>query len=282
MSRRTSTSPARTRPARPIGGVKATPKVAEVPASTAAARTAVQGMSAALERLRQFAFNLARRSGSSCSRLSPTGLSTPRCETDQGGCHAVAHGCLVALAPGASPGPQSAGAEVTASNRRHGAGRRGVAGRHARRPCDRDRSPRRTRPGATPQSNTTATGSWRRRPTTARHARGGRSPPFRPDLRSAMSRTPGPSRGTLRRKDGSNIDIWVDGHGRQVGPPTPSWQAGADAVVTGVGIWLSVPATAALLVALVRRCLKHARYAGWNRDIASLVHDDGGRTNRHQ
>ena len=83
-------------------------------------------------------------------------------------------------------------------------------------------------------------------------------------------------------KDGSSIDIWVDGHGRQVGPPTPSWQAGADAVVTAVGIWLSVSATAALLVALVRRCLKHARYAGWNRDIASLVHDDGGRTNRHQ
>ena len=33
---------------------------------------------------------------------------------------------------------------------------------------------------------------------TARRARAGRSPSFRPDRRSAMSRTPGPSRGTLR------------------------------------------------------------------------------------
>jgi hypothetical protein len=82
-------------------------------------------------------------------------------------------------------------------------------------------------------------------------------------------------------KDGSSIDIWVDRHGRQVGPPIPSWQAAADAVVAAVGIWLSVSATAALLVALVRRCLKHARYAGWSRDVASLVHDSGGRTNRH-
>jgi hypothetical protein len=41
-------------------------------------------------------------------------------------------------------------------------------------------------------------------------------------------------------------------------------------------------AATALLVALVRQGLKRARYAGWNRDIASLVHDDGGRTNRHR
>ena len=83
-------------------------------------------------------------------------------------------------------------------------------------------------------------------------------------------------------KDGSSIDIWVDRHGRQVGPPTPSWQAGVDAVIAAMGIWLSVTAATALLVALVRHCLKHARYTGWNRDIAGLAHDDGGRTNRHR
>ena len=83
-------------------------------------------------------------------------------------------------------------------------------------------------------------------------------------------------------KDGSSIDIWVDRHGRQVGPPTPSWQAGADAVVAAVGIWLVGFRNGCAARALVRRCLKHARYAGWNRDIASLVHDDGGRTNRHR
>jgi hypothetical protein len=83
-------------------------------------------------------------------------------------------------------------------------------------------------------------------------------------------------------KDGSSIDIWVDKDGRQVGPPAPSWQAGVDALIAAAGFWLSVTAAAALLVAAVRPFLRRARYAGWNRDIASLVHDDGGRTNRHR
>ncbi len=82
-------------------------------------------------------------------------------------------------------------------------------------------------------------------------------------------------------KDGPSTDIWVDRQGRHVSAPAPSWQAGVDAVGAAAGFWLSVTAAAALLIALVRRCLKHARYAGWNRDIASLVHD-GGRTNRHR
>jgi hypothetical protein len=83
-------------------------------------------------------------------------------------------------------------------------------------------------------------------------------------------------------KDGANTDIWVDGNGRRVGPPPPTWQAGVDAVVAAVGSWLSVIAVAAVLVALVRRGLNHARHAGWNRDIAALAHDDGGRTNRRR
>ena len=81
-------------------------------------------------------------------------------------------------------------------------------------------------------------------------------------------------------KDGSNMDIWVDRNGRHVGPPAPSWQAGLDAVLAAVGMWLSVTAAAALLVAAARLFLRRARYAGWSRDMASLVHDDGGRTNR--
>jgi hypothetical protein len=83
-------------------------------------------------------------------------------------------------------------------------------------------------------------------------------------------------------KDAAGADIWVDNNGRQVGPPPAPWQAGADAVVAAVGFWLAVTAVAALLVALVRRGLKHARYNAWNRDIAILVHDDGGRTGRHR
>ena len=83
-----------------------------------------------------------------------------------------------------------------------------------------------------------------------------------------------------RVKDGPNPDIWVDRNGRQVAPPPPTWQAGVDAVVATVGFWLSATAVTALLVALVRSGLKHTRYTGWNRDMANLVHDDGGRPNR--
>ena len=80
----------------------------------------------------------------------------------------------------------------------------------------------------------------------------------------------------------SGVDIWVDNTGRQVSPPAPSWQAGVDAVLAAVGLWLSVSTVAALLFALVRRSLRHARYNAWNREMALLVHDDGGRTNRRR
>jgi hypothetical protein len=86
----------------------------------------------------------------------------------------------------------------------------------------------------------------------------------------------------LPAKFNASTDIWVDRTGRQVAPPAPSWQAGVDAVVAAAGFWLAVSAVAALLVAATRRWLRHSRYAGWNRDIASLVHDDGGKTNRHR
>jgi hypothetical protein len=83
-------------------------------------------------------------------------------------------------------------------------------------------------------------------------------------------------------KDTASSSIWVDGQGKRVGPPAPSWQAGADAVAAAAGFWLALTAAAALLVAAVRRWLRRTRYAGWNRDIGSLVHDDGGRTNRRR
>jgi hypothetical protein len=83
-------------------------------------------------------------------------------------------------------------------------------------------------------------------------------------------------------KDAAGADIWVDNNGRQVGPPAASWQAGADAVVAAAGVWLAATAVAALAVALVRRGLRHARSTAWNREIALLVHDDGGRAGRHR
>ena len=83
-------------------------------------------------------------------------------------------------------------------------------------------------------------------------------------------------------KDAAGADVWVDTSGRQVGPPAAPWQAGADAVVAAVGFWLAVTAVAALLVAGVRRGLRRARDNAWNRDIATLAHDDGGRAGRHR
>jgi hypothetical protein len=83
-------------------------------------------------------------------------------------------------------------------------------------------------------------------------------------------------------KDAAGAEIWVDKTGRQVGPPAASWQAGADAVVAAAGVWLAATAVAALAVALVRRGLRHARSNAWNREIAILVHDDGGRAGRHR
>jgi hypothetical protein len=83
-------------------------------------------------------------------------------------------------------------------------------------------------------------------------------------------------------KDSPGADIWVDNNGRQVAPPAAWWQAGVDAVVAAAAFWLAVTAVAALLVALVRRGLRHARYTAWNREIAVLVHDNGGRTGRQR
>jgi hypothetical protein len=52
--------------------------------------------------------------------------------------------------------------------------------------------------------------------------------------------------------------------------------------MAAAGFWLAVTAIAALFVALVRRGLRHARNTAWNREIAVLVHDDGGRTGRQR
>lgn len=83
-------------------------------------------------------------------------------------------------------------------------------------------------------------------------------------------------------KDAAGAQIWVDNNGRQVGPPAGPWQAGADAAFAAIGLWLAATVVAALGVALVRRGLRHARFNAWNREIAMLIHDDGGRAGRHR
>ena len=53
-------------------------------------------------------------------------------------------------------------------------------------------------------------------------------------------------------KAGDLIDIWVVPDGSAVSAPAPASQAGVDAVMAGITIWLSVVAAAAGLTAVVR------------------------------
>ncbi|HWT49323.1 MAG TPA: hypothetical protein VN255_12340 [Mycobacterium sp.] len=89
--------------------------------------------------------------------------------------------------------------------------------------------------------------------------------------------------GTLRLtapvKPGESIEIWVDKDGMPALPPTPTWHAVGDAIVTAGVISLIVGVGTASLVAAVRSRLDRARDAQWEREIRCLV-DDGGRTNR--
>lgn len=78
---------------------------------------------------------------------------------------------------------------------------------------------------------------------------------------------------------GEQIEIVVNPDGRRVTPVDPSWRAGVDATLTGLTFWGAVVAVAVAGVALSHPLLRRARYAAWDREIASLA-DDGGHTNR--
>lgn len=75
---------------------------------------------------------------------------------------------------------------------------------------------------------------------------------------------------------GDPIDIWVDNNGAQVTTPTPVSNAGVQAVLAALAIWLGVTAAAAALVALTRAVLDRTRNTGWQHDIDTLIdHGDG-------
>ena len=81
-------------------------------------------------------------------------------------------------------------------------------------------------------------------------------------------------------KTGDPLTIWVDGNGNRVDAPTPTSQAGADAVSAAYAAWLTVAVTVIGLVCWGRRRLDRWRDSAWERDIRCLIDDDGGRTNR--
>lgn len=83
-------------------------------------------------------------------------------------------------------------------------------------------------------------------------------------------------------KAGDPLQIWFDDHGQRVDQPSPVERAAVDALTAAVIGWLIVVAAAAQVVMIMRAHAGHIRNAQWERDIRSLVDDDGGRTNRSQ
>jgi hypothetical protein len=80
-------------------------------------------------------------------------------------------------------------------------------------------------------------------------------------------------------KTGDPLTIWVDRDGNRVDAPTPSCQAGVDAVAAAYAAWLAVLFTVIGLVWWTRSVLNRRRMSGWERDLRSLVYG-GGSGNR--
>jgi hypothetical protein len=83
-------------------------------------------------------------------------------------------------------------------------------------------------------------------------------------------------------KAGAPLQIWVDGAGNQVDQPTPVARADRDAWIAALVGWLIVAVAAAHVVDMVRAHVKRMQNAQWEREIRSLVEDDGGRRNSSQ
>ncbi|HZU47088.1 MAG TPA: hypothetical protein VFA16_07540 [Mycobacterium sp.] len=77
-------------------------------------------------------------------------------------------------------------------------------------------------------------------------------------------------------KPGESVDIWVDQHGNQVGPPTKS--AAAEAAAAALAIWLSAAMAVMVLLDAIRAFINRVRHAAWQRDFDDLLgHGDGDR-----
>ena len=78
-------------------------------------------------------------------------------------------------------------------------------------------------------------------------------------------------------KTGDPLRIWVDRDGKRVDAPTPTSQAGVDAVCVAYSAWQTVALVATGLVCWGRSRLERRRDSAWEREIRSLIHDDSGR-----
>jgi hypothetical protein len=80
-------------------------------------------------------------------------------------------------------------------------------------------------------------------------------------------------------KTGDPLVIWVDRDGNRVDAPTPTSQAGVDAVGIAYAAWQTVVLAVFGLVCWGRSRLDRRRISGWERDLRSLAYD-GGSGNR--
>jgi hypothetical protein len=80
-------------------------------------------------------------------------------------------------------------------------------------------------------------------------------------------------------KTGDPLTIWVDRDGNRVDAPTPTSQAGVDAVAAACAAWLTVIFAVTGVVWWGRSRLDRRRISGWERDLRSLVYG-GGSGNR--
>jgi hypothetical protein len=78
-------------------------------------------------------------------------------------------------------------------------------------------------------------------------------------------------------KTGDPVRIWVDRDGNRVDAPTPTSQAGLDAVAVAYVAWQTVVLAAAALICWGRLRLDRRRDAAWERDIRCLIHENGRR-----
>jgi len=78
-------------------------------------------------------------------------------------------------------------------------------------------------------------------------------------------------------KTGEPLRIWVDRNGDRVEAPTPTSQAGVDAVGVAYTAWITVVLATAGLICWGRSRLERRRDSAWEREIRCLVDDDSGR-----
>jgi hypothetical protein len=77
-------------------------------------------------------------------------------------------------------------------------------------------------------------------------------------------------------KTGDALRIWVDSDGNRVDPPTPTSQAGVDAVCLAFSVWQTVVLVVTGLICWGRSRLQRRRDAAWEREIRWLIHDSAG------